>query len=131
MGPTTTQAALFVILFAACDCDDGGASREPSAAQGERAAAPAAETETPATPPEQPEAEAEPAPDVEVDGLTARRIEGGLIEVRGPDRWGGRVDTTYESAEFLKNALPVLERSITEEQVAALRAYVETLEEGD
>lgn len=127
MSPTTTRAALLVILVAACECDDGPTSPEPSTEQ--RSEGATAETEAPETPPAHPAPEPEPAPDIEVDGLTARRVEGGLIEVRGTDRWGGRVDTTYESAEYLKNALPVLERSITEEQAAALRAYVETLED--
>ena len=121
-----THPLLFVVLLAACDCDDEASSPQPTAQDRATAAEPAAEPEAPVDPPVVPEAE---PPDVEVSGLTARRVEGGLIEVRGADRWGGRVDTTYESAEYLRDALPVLARSITEEQAAALRDWVETLED--
>jgi hypothetical protein len=120
------QTVLFVVLLAACDCDEGATSPQPTVEHQTAAAEPAEEAEPAPDPPAVPEAE---APDVELDGLTARRIEGGLIEVHGADRWGGRVDTTYESAEYLKDALPVLERSITEAQAAALRDWVETLDE--
>ena len=47
-----------------------------------------------------------------------------MIAIHGHDRWGNSLDTTYENSEFLRNALPVLERAITAEQLAGLRALV-------
>lgn len=58
-------------------------------------------------------------------GLTVSYIDGARIHVAGDDRWGTPLDTTYESVEFLRNALPVLERSITAEQLADLRALID------
>jgi hypothetical protein len=61
---------------------------------------------------------------VDVDGLTVTFLDGGLIQLSGLDRWGKPLDTTYESAEFLRKALPVLERSITVSQAADLRVLL-------
>lgn len=120
----STLAVLLVALLTGCDCDEGATSPQPTLEHRAAATEPATEPEAPAEP-----AVPEARPDVDVGGLTARRLDDGRIEVHGADRWGGRVDTTYESAEYLRNALPVLERSITEEQATALRTYVESLEE--
>lgn len=112
----TRHALVATILLAASACgeEDAPAERQQATTQPSRPA------ETQAAP--QP---AEPPPVVTQDGLTLHRRDDGTLELRGSDRWGGRVDTTYESAEFLENALPVLERSITPEQAAALRRYVD------
>jgi hypothetical protein len=45
----------------------------------------------------------------------------GEIHIAGKDRWGNKFDTTYENRDFLRNALPVLERSLSADQLAALR----------
>jgi hypothetical protein len=55
-----------------------------------------------------------------IDGMSVERLAGGAIELRVRDRWGNAIDTTYESADFLRHALPVLRRSLTEEQVTRL-----------
>jgi hypothetical protein len=57
-----------------------------------------------------------------VDGLVIEHLEGGSIEIAGKDRWGNAFDTTYESSEYLRKALPVLARSLTPEQVSRLGA---------
>lgn len=61
---------------------------------------------------------------VDIDGLTVTFLDGGLIQLTGLDRWGKPLDTTYESAEYLRKALPVLERSITVSQAADLRVLL-------
>lgn len=61
---------------------------------------------------------------VDVHGIAVKFLEGGAIELRGKDRWGNALDTTYENIEFLRNALPVLERAVTPEQAAGLRALL-------
>ena len=53
-------------------------------------------------------------------GLSVKVGADGSITVSGEDRWGEKLDTTYENLEFLTNALPVLKRTITEEQGRAL-----------
>ena len=54
-------------------------------------------------------------------GLTLEPLPGGMVALKGADRWGTRLDATYESAEYLRKALPVLERSVTSEQATLLR----------
>ena len=65
-----------------------------------------------------------PGDRVDVDGIVVTFLDGGMIGLSGRDKWGNSLDTTYENSEFLRNALPVLERSITAEQLAGLRALV-------
>ena len=114
-------ALLVALLAAGGTCEDDA----PRSSEAPAAAARAAEE---AVAPEPAAVAADPAPeppDVDVGGLTLRRLDDGRIEMRGTDRWGGSVETTYESAEYLRNALPVLERSLSPEQSAAIRAYLE------
>ena len=63
----------------------------------------------------------EPMGPVVVHGIIVKFLDGGLIALSGRDQWGNAFDTTYESLEFFRKALPVLERSITAEQVSGLR----------
>lgn len=65
-----------------------------------------------------------PGDRVGVDGIVVEMLDGGTIQLRGTDRWGARLDTTYENIEFLRNALPVLERSLTPEQASRLRGVI-------
>ena len=65
-----------------------------------------------------------PGEHVDVNGIDVQFLEAGMIAIHGHDRWGNSLDTTYENSEFLRNALPVLERAITAEQLAGLRALV-------
>jgi hypothetical protein len=51
----------------------------------------------------------------------------GTIRLSGADRWGGRIDTAFENLEYLSNAVPVLKRSLTDEQGSALDAFVQEL----
>lgn len=62
--------------------------------------------------------------DVDVHGIVVKFLEDGMIQIRGRDRWGNALDTTYQNVEFLRNALPVLERSISTDQAAGLRALL-------
>jgi hypothetical protein len=66
-------------------------------------------------------------------GISAEMHDDGTITISGSDRWGGPLEYTYADSEYLKNAVPVLARSITEEQATALAEYVEELrgEEGE
>lgn len=65
-----------------------------------------------------------PGDRVDVHGIVVRFLDSGAVEITGRDRWGNPVDTTYESVEFLRNALPVLERSVSPEQAAGLKALL-------
>lgn len=49
------------------------------------------------------------------------REPSGRITVRGTDRWGRAIDTTYENDEYFRNAVQTLSLSVTEAQGAKLR----------
>lgn len=51
----------------------------------------------------------------------------GTLRLQFLDRWGKPFDATYESAEFLKRAVPVVSRGMTEEQAAHLENQVTSL----
>ena len=74
--------------------------------------------------PEQAAEPSSPAPE-DVAGLQVTIAPEGTIRVAGADRWGADISTTYESWQYLRDAMPTLERSITPEQVTALRAFVD------
>ncbi len=61
---------------------------------------------------------------VDLAGLSVNVSDDGTIRLSGADRWGGRIDTTYQNVEYLSNAIPVLKRSLTDEQGGALDAFV-------
>lgn len=65
-----------------------------------------------------------PGDRIDVHGIVVEMLDGGTIQLTGTDRWGARLDTTYENLEFMRNALPVLERSVTPEQASRLRALI-------
>ncbi|TMQ07142.1 MAG: hypothetical protein E6J90_13145 [Deltaproteobacteria bacterium] len=73
--------------------------------------------------PEQPAAGASE----DVAGLKARVSADGRIKIEGTDVFGSKLDSIYESADYLANALPVLKRSLTPEQVDGLAKVVERL----
>jgi hypothetical protein len=66
-------------------------------------------------------------------GISAEVNDDGTITLSGADRWGGPLNYTYADSEYLKDAVPVLARSITEEQATALQEFVDELraEEGE
>jgi hypothetical protein len=67
-----------------------------------------------------------PGDRIVVDGIGLELFENGELRLIGKDRWGKPLDTTYENIEFLRKALPVLERSLMPIQAAKLRALVDT-----
>ena len=58
---------------------------------------------------------------IDIHGITVKLLDDGTVEIAGTDRWGNRIDTKYENVEYFRGALPVLQRSVTEEQAAGLR----------
>ena len=60
----------------------------------------------------------------DAQGITVERLPDGSIHVRGQDRWGVQVDTTYADVTYFANAVPVLARSLTEPQARALTETV-------
>jgi hypothetical protein len=58
---------------------------------------------------------------VDVHGIVVTFRDDGMVAIRGRDRFGTPLDTVYENVEFLRNALPVLERSLTVDQSVGLR----------
>jgi hypothetical protein len=57
-------------------------------------------------------------------GAGVELVAGGSIALTGKDRWGEPLDTVYESPEFLRNALPVLQRSLAPEQARRLEGWL-------
>jgi hypothetical protein len=66
-----------------------------------------------------------PGERIVVDGIGVELFENGELRLTGTDSWGKPLDTTYENIGFFRNALPVLERSLTPIQAAKLRALVD------
>jgi hypothetical protein len=104
------KAVLAIALHVGCQ-RDGRSSEPPSRSDEATIVSPVARPTS-------------PGDRVDVQGIVVTFLDGGMIEVRGRDRWGNALDTTYESIEFLRQALPVLERSVSEEQAAGLRALI-------
>jgi hypothetical protein len=53
-------------------------------------------------------------------GLKIELRADGKVVVRGRDRWGGKIDTTYESPGYFRDAIPVLARNLTPDAAAIL-----------
>ncbi len=75
---------------------------------------------------------AEPAaapelPSVSADGVAARLLDDGRVQVSGADRWGAPLEVTYADVSYFRDALPVLSRGLTSAQADALRAFGERL----
>lgn len=51
----------------------------------------------------------------------------GTVHLRYVDRWGATTEATYESVDFLKRALPTLERALTAPQFSELQKSVGSL----
>ncbi|MBL8923418.1 MAG: hypothetical protein JNJ54_31485 [Myxococcaceae bacterium] len=85
--------------------------------------------------PEAPQPAAPPAPatvatpDVTAPAAQPRltRNADGTIRLEFIDRWGKPFDATYEGAEYLRRAVPVVSRGMTEQQATALEKEVASL----
>lgn len=51
----------------------------------------------------------------------------GTVKLEGVDRWGQRIEATYESVEWLEKALPVLSRGLTDSNAIDLEKSVKAL----
>ena len=58
---------------------------------------------------------------IDVHGITVTFHADGMVAIQGRDQFGNALDTVYENVDFFRNALPVLERSLTPEQSTGLR----------
>lgn len=65
-----------------------------------------------------------PGGPVDVDGIVVTFRDDGMIAIRGRDRFGNVLDTVYENIDFFRNALPVLDRSLTADQSMGLQELV-------
>lgn len=107
--------ALLGIITASIGCQRSNptdsAAAHPTAIHEEQGPAPST-TATPSAP-------TDPAANTPAIDITSS--PNGQIRIAGKDRWNHPFDTTYESRDFLRNALPILERSLSADQIAALR----------
>lgn len=58
---------------------------------------------------------------------TVTRSADGTVKLEGLDRWGNRIEATYESVDWLEKALPVLARGLSEQNAAELEKRVKAL----
>ena len=58
---------------------------------------------------------------LDVNGITVTFRADGTVAIQGRDQFGTALDTVYENVDFFRNALPVLERSLTAAQATGLR----------
>ncbi|HEY3357793.1 MAG TPA: hypothetical protein VGQ83_31365 [Polyangia bacterium] len=61
---------------------------------------------------------------VDAAGLTLEFFADGRVSLKGKDQWGAPIETTYENVKFLRDAMPVLARTVTPPQAEALRKAV-------
>jgi hypothetical protein len=54
-------------------------------------------------------------------GLRVEYRAGGQVAVTGVDRWGAKLEQTYESAAYFKAAIPVLSNYVKPAQAEALK----------
>jgi hypothetical protein len=60
----------------------------------------------------------------DLDGIVVTYLADGRITIAGTNRWGRPLDTTYASERYFRDAITVLERSVSPEQAVALQALV-------
>ncbi len=123
-GPRGKAAALCLVAALTAGCGNARSADPPR----EHAAA---HTRTPSAPPTgSASAPTTPAPagdTWDAQGITIERLPDGSIRMRGQDRWGVQLDTTYADATYFANAVPVLARSLTEAQARALTEAVPSI----
>jgi hypothetical protein len=107
-----------LVLFGGC------ADKKPLPSPAPPATGTPSPAAAPGAPASAPAAQAGAGRVLEGQGLRLEFMADGRILFKGKDRWGGALDTTYENASFLSNALPVLTRSLTPPQVEFLSSAV-------
>jgi hypothetical protein len=78
-------------------------------------------------PPVPPPAPAEVVRREDIQGIGIAFHADGRISVTGQNRWGRPLDATYASEDYFRAAVPLMVRTTTPEQGAALEAFVEGL----
>ncbi len=116
--------ALLALFFGCSNSSETSGSESAQTSAEQNASSEAAETARETTAPAAEEAE-DGARDLA--GIRALVNDDGTITLSGADRWGNPIDATYADTQYLENAVPVLTRSITEEQATALAGLVEEL----
>ena len=132
----TALVALGVLAFAGCRGKNKSEPAPKSAPPAHRPARvdtgrPALEMPAPGHEPP-PGGSSDPAgrpavqPHVEkIEGITMSYAASGQVSVTGPGRDGAELGMTFDSEAMLRNALPTLADSLTDQQLAALRVQLE------
>lgn len=120
---------LFVAAWVLFACGDDSAGSSESTGTTTTAEETAAETTEETATPEHEEATAPAAAGNvrDIHGIHITLNDDGTISLSGTDKWGSPLDTVYADKDYFQNAVPVLERSVTEEQYAGLTALVAEL----
>jgi hypothetical protein len=126
------RVSLVVALsLAAFACKKGGDARPGRGAGTPTPTQQPAQTppggEAPGTPPPPGDDTPPGARRFDAAGLTVTANADGTIRLTGQDRWQNQIDTTYADTTYLRNALPVVERTVSEAQGRALRAVLDQL----
>ena len=118
--------ALVTFLIAACSPQPVSKERVAAGSASAQVGSPGGPTPSSGATeaPKAPAAQAN-AHSITVEGLTLRFDSGGHVNLTGKDRWGGDYNTTYENPKFLLEALPVLGRTFSAQQVEAVRKQLE------
>jgi hypothetical protein len=129
--PLAPGALLLAFGLAACGPSP---TASPTGAPASAASpSPAAQTATPPSPAAPPTAAAptaaQPGETAALEtwnaaGITIERLPGDAIRVRGTDRWGARIDTTYADATYFANAVPVFARGLQDEQARVVNELI-------
>lgn len=57
-----------------------------------------------------------PIKKIEADGIVLAELVDGRVRMQATATWGETLDTTYDSCDYFRNALPVLERQLSPER---------------
>lgn len=124
------RAAMTLVLAAGLAACGPDAPAPPSSPPRTPSSAPVAPTPPPVAAPSAPTAAAPTAAAQpgevnavetwDAAGLAVERLPGDAIRVRGTDRWGARIDTTYADVTYFANAVPVFSRGLRDDQARAV-----------
>jgi hypothetical protein len=114
--------ALMLGVGCAGSASDRGARPEPAAPPAQPAPAPTATSPALAAPERSPVTAADlpPQKQVQGEGIAITQLVDGSVHLKTTTQWNEALDTTYQSCDYYRSAIPVLRRQLTAERAKLL-----------